>query len=468
MRNAIAAALVGLLLAGPLVAAEPQRLADYLPSDAAISYLHDPSAVPGEGNDVGGGLIHLADRMGLVPDSGKVLVNLATAAPIFGRYPHAITLLDVSAERTERDAVVLSGLRMAMVFWAPDGDVEIRQAAQTILSAYIYQDVTRSTWKQAGKFKYQELRDSRLPGWLTIELGRVGKVYVISLGEGSFARIAAIGDRPADSLARDPWYAAQMKRVKGERPSTIVHSDWDTLRRNLEKALPGRVDQVARGFETPGLSRVAWAMSFSGRKLYSRLFYREADKPTGIVDLSDPDCFTDDQVKQVVPDSASYYGVARMPVGLYYKRMFAALSAALPQRDREKIAWGWKEYAGGVDASAGQKLADSLGPVVWIHDWPAHPLGVPGACTVVADVRNSAAARQNAGALIGVLTRWITAKSDNSKLFRAQVRREGEDPAWYLSIGLLGPAVRFTDRHMILSWSPTAARQNADHVARGD
>ncbi|MCG3181808.1 MAG: hypothetical protein BIFFINMI_04231 [Phycisphaerae bacterium] len=450
---------------------EEAKLADFLPADAVVSYIYDPAHLP-EGVAMTEGmtnrLIRWADRTGLVPDSGKVVANLATAAPVFASRPHAISLIDFSARTTPRDRHVMAAMRLAIVFWAPDGDDDIRRALMRIFADYFYggsEGPTTIAWQQAGKWKFQRIHDKRMPAWLRdIEVGRIGKAYVIGLGRGSFEAIADAAARPETSLGRNAWYVRQMEAVIGRRAMS-VYCDWLQVSRRIEGIIPGRADAIAGAFDTPHLEHFAWALSFSGRKLYSRLFYEETGKPTGRLDLSNPDDFTPEQVARMVPAGAHYYGAARLPIGKYVARLQAAMELSLSAHKKGRLSDGWKKYAGQLEFAAVRRLFDTMGPEIWIHDWPVHPMRLPGAVTIVTQVRDEPAARRDTAAVMSVLDHWLQAKSQGSKLARLEIRKDPEAPAWWLQFGLMGPAMRYADAWMILSWSPEAARLAAEELA---
>jgi hypothetical protein len=468
----IAAAVV-LSAVGPVCADQPRGLSDLLPADAIVSYIADPGAYPqpAEPGGSAGGLVNLLDKAGMLKGRGKIIANLATAAPVFATRRHAVSLLDFTARRDERGKHVMGRFCLAVLIWSPEGDGDIRAAIGRIFADYFYlgdngEGPSRMVWKKAGQYRYQEIHDQRLPDWLKeIEVGRIGPAYVVGLGRGTFARIAAVADKPADSLARDDWFADRMGELKGRRAVTI-HSDWGRLGERVDTFLPGRVEAVARCFKTPGLRRVAWVQSFAGRKCYSRLSYRQADKPTGHVVLSDPDQFDAAEVARIVPEGASWYAVGRIPAGAYFGRLAAALELCWSKRRVDQFDAGWKQFAGHVKPGEAQAMFDNLGPVVWMHDWPRHPLDLPGAFTVVMEVKNRTAAWRHTDSIFKALAAWLAHKNAGSKLATLALRRQADEPAWFLQMGLLGPALHFARQHAVLSWSPQAARDNVEHVDR--
>jgi hypothetical protein len=88
--------------------------------------------------------------------------------------------------------------------------------------------------------------------------------------------------------------------------------------------------------------------------------------------------------------------------------------------------------------------------------------------------------RQVRTALDTVIAAWseylkeIAVRNPSNKLARVTVLR-ADDGIWYLQAGILGPAVKVTEKYIVISWSPEALRQalkamnleNSTPVVRG-
>ena len=163
--------------------------------------------------------------------------------------------------------------------------------------------------------------------------------------------------------------------------------------------------------------------------------------------------------RTIIPDDASGFAVLDLDPSALVARVRDAYLAAKspPAQESVRAFWHDLEVQSGLSIEA-DILSLLRGPVV-IHDSPRHALRLPLAWTVLLRVREDPAAlRVGIDRLLSV---GQNALGDGGafRLIR------DEDDVWYLDFGLAGPAVLVTDRWLILSFSPSAVRQNAEHLA---
>ena len=59
------------------------------------------------------------------------------------------------------------------------------------------------------------------------------------------------------------------------------------------------------------------------------------------------------------------------------------------------------------------------------------------------------------------------AERSGTKLMRVKVRQDKKDGIWYLQAGILGPALKVTERYLVISWSPQALRDALQSIEPG-
>jgi hypothetical protein len=94
-----------------------------------------------------------------------------------------------------------------------------------------------------------------------------------------------------------------------------------------------------------------------------------------------------------------------------------------------------------------------------LFDYPPHPLEIPFALTVAIEIDDPKAVRTAIDALLESWGRYLDERAERNKttLVRLKVKR-AEDGVWFLQAGILGPALKVTERYVVLSWSPEALR----------
>ena len=71
--------------------------------------------------------------------------------------------------------------------------------------------------------------------------------------------------------------------------------------------------------------------------------------------------------------------------------------------------------------------------------------------------------------LLATWSRYLDqrAQRKGTTLMRVKVKHD-DDGVWYLQAGILGPALKVTDRYAVISWSPQALRDALKYIWRKD
>jgi hypothetical protein len=132
--------------------------------------------------------------------------------------------------------------------------------------------------------------------------------------------------------------------------------------------------------------------------------------------------------------------------------------AAKRPTKQERLREFWAEVEREADISIERDLLAQLGPQIVIHNFPRHPLNIPVARTVVAEITGSAIAVRTV--VDRLLRRFARDLAGSESGWASLQCHQAPDGVWYLQAGVYGPAVAVTDQWLVISFSPAAVRQN--------
>jgi hypothetical protein len=462
--------------------AAPRPITALLPADSLVVYMARPygqsesrpaadavgtSQPDATGPSISSVLVFLS-ASGLVPDEGQVYADIAGTLPLLGQFEHAVVLLDISsrivhaaASGPDEDApevsLRLKDLQTAVIFRTEGRQRTVLEHVNRIIGRYTNADVADLATATIGGHSYQRLKDERLPGWAVWEWGRLDDFFVVSFGAGAFEKVAAAYAGKAESLAEDPWFRSAAAKTGSDR----ALAQWFIALSRLEKRVatvgPSRHTRVVQALGAAGMTHDLWTIGREGRVMTWYRCYRR-DGQDVVRRYSDPE----DQpqnLRKIIPEEARYYGIIRVPTGWLVDNLPRAWLAAQSEghvRTWSRI-WNRLEEETGVDIRG--SLIDHLGEHVIIFDYPPHPLRIPFALTIAIEIDNPRSLQMATDTLLAAWSRYLDERADQTrmKLVRLKVRHQ-QDGVWYLQAGIPGPALKVTDRYLLLSWSPQALR----------
>ena len=450
----------------PSLHAIPPALTEAVPADALAVYLssgpdHTDNA---DGNwSAIGVLAFLADqasRKGLlakIDSTCRLWLDVFTSWSVVSEQPAALVLLDITGKQRTDGGHELAGLRAAVILHTRGHNERIERRIQYWLTVHTNDEHSKLTVQSHDGGTTFRLRDRRLPSWATFSWGAVGEYYILAVGSDAHRSVTEVLAGRAKSLARDPWFAASLDRVRHARPRSAWYVRAEKLGRRGDPQLARKIDNVQKALDLGGAQRGLWTVSRKGRSIeISSAVRRNGDDEAGVLAS---DSLLHGVDRTIIPDDASGFAVLDVDPSALVARVRDAYLAAKSPPAQESARAFWHE----VEVQSGLSIeADILpllrGPVV-IHDSPRHPLRLPLALTILVPVREDPAAlRVRLDRLLSV-GQHALGDSGALRLIRDQ------DDVWYLDFGLAGPAVLVTDRWLILSFSPSAVRQNAKHLA---
>ncbi len=380
-------------------------------------------------------------------------------------------LLDVSSRVVERNAesdqiedlvkglsLRLNRLQTAVVFRANKDRGIIVEQLNRIVGRYTNKSLaTLSTHTIAG-CTFQRLTDQRLPVWASWEWGSIGQYFVIGFGEGSFASIAEVyaGERP--SLTADSWFSQSLTTTQGKDALAFWYIALERLSASVGAAAARRMTGVTSALQADNLTHDLWAIGQDGRALRCYRCYRRNGRNV-TRRYSDPGHFPAEH-SRIIPDEAKHIAVINVPTRWLVDSLPRGWLAAQSESNRSKWVRAWKKVEQEAGIDIGGSLFSHLGEYIVAFDYPPHPLHIPFALTLAIEIDDPNAVRMAIDALLTAWGQYLDERAEiaGTTLVRIKVRHAG-DGVWFLQAGILGPALKVTDRYIVLSWSPTALRE---------
>lgn len=482
MRTLLVAALilatVSPAAAPPAPPSSPSPVTHLIPADSLIAYVARaygraegpaPTSAPSETAQPWlSSVLNLLNAGGLIPDEGQVFVDIASALPLLGRFDHALVLIDVSSQlihtpAREADAPVQQSLRLrhmeaAVIFKTDGAHKTVLEVMNRIVGRYTHDGVADLTTHQVGEYSYDRLSDDRLPGWAIWEWGRLGDHFVVCFGAGAFEKIADTYAGKRAPLSRDAWYRTASGLVSADDALAQWFIGFDRVERRIGEVAQGRNRRVVSALGADAISRDLWVVGRHGRAMtWYRCFQR--NNKNEVRRYSDPAAFGARHLS-IVPGEAAHFAIIHVPTRWLVDNLPRAWVASMSQRNIDKWtrAWTSLEQETGIDISAG--LIDHVGENVVIFDHPKHPLDIPFALTVAIEITDHRAVKLASDALLRAWARYLDerARHRGNPLYRFKVLQAPDD-VWYLQAGILGPAMKVTERYIVISWSPQALRE---------
>jgi hypothetical protein len=392
----------------------------------------------------------------------QLTLRLFEALGVVVRYPFAIALIDARAKTADADgsASKVDQLRIAAVVKTNGESGPFRRIIQKVVNEQTDSGPATLARKKAGRWQYQELHDSRLPQWCVIAWGDLGEHFVITLGDGVWAQIAAVAAGESESISRDAW-VAKIRAQRRPEPLIEVVVAMQDIRARLDPFVQGRATEFFNAWHSTDARRAHWALGFEGRALYCVAHYQQ-DHATVRRQYANPRV-RDPRLLRTIPDE-SRYAVYNVKVAEFLPRLIASFYATRSADYREAAAQLWKQIQDELEINAEHDALAHLGGSIVLHNYPPHPLHLPLAFTALIEIREEPAKVRHT--LDKLCTAWqagLDKVADESGIPSHARLYQDDDGVWFLQFGpVAGLAWTFTDRFIVTSWSPAALRDYLD------
>lgn len=420
---------------------------------------------PGAVEDLGRLLITLK-TMGLLPEKGRILADIAGTLPLLSRQPYALVLLDITAKQLGPGSYRLNDMRSALIVDNTGVAVELERRVRDLLTTYADDQNGHLEKPEKDGVRYYRLIDKRLPGWAVSEWGTVDGYLVVGFGQGAFETILA-GIRGHDPvLADDPWYQQAHQRCSAVNSGLEGYLAVSSLEKRLENVVNDTVRKALAAVMLDRADRVLGTVGFDGRALHSELLVRDRDGADHHKLLTGKEVAAPDVLAQI-PASAKSYAAFRLPLATAFRAVRTAYYKTQTEERQRRFSTGWARLETEFDFDVETGLFDHLGDHLIFVSYPPHPLRLPlmGSIWLQTDGERATIART----VDAMMTAWQQYSQKPATGLAArfnltpQINR-AEDGVWYLQLGLLGPAMTVTDGWIVISFSPDAVRQNVAHL----
>ena len=366
-------------------------------------------------------------------------------------HPHALVILDASAEPLPDGGHRLATIHAGLVVRCGEDLAAIEHRVQHLLTTYTNTVGSKlTTWRRATDVVHR-LTDARLPDWATIEWGHRRGLYLVTIGAGTFERLAAAMDGTSPNLANDVWLAEAGNEPDFRRASVFVYLRPQVFIDQADPLLARKIRATLLAMRLDGLTRALWTSHYDGRMLEAQVLLERAGRTERRPIASAR--FLGAVAPSVVPTEADRVAAFQISPGDLLNRTANAYLATLSERSREQERAFWRDLQAQAGVSIGADIFAQLDRPIIVYDYPKHPLRIPLVRTYVVPIKGKAA----------TLRRHIDAFLNHiNKMYEdcgfIGLRRDASG-MWYLTMGIAGPALTVTDEWLVLGYSPTAVRR---------
>jgi len=407
-------------------------------------------------------VLGLLEITGLLRGGGQVFADIVAGLPLLATHEFAIILLDARTTvapdaqgSTTRPSVRLGSLQAAVVLRTGGRDDDAMDWLNRVIGRYTNSDEASLSEFKTGAATGQRLVDRRTPEWAVLEWAQVEQAFVMGLGYGTVERIAAARRRHAPRLADDRWYVAARARCAPATAWVEFFVNFERSRERLGPAAAERIDGWQRSLHSSRTNRELWVFGADDREWSCRRLAQAENGDRLRIYAGRPG--DAERYASILPAGARRFAVLRVPVADLVRDLPAGLLAIQSGRTSAAMEKWWRAWEHDKAIDIDGALLANIEDELLVMDFPPHPLGVPLALTVAAPIRHSSDVR---AAVAAALEAWEQrlARDDRSPLLRMSIQRTSDD-IWFLRAGIAGPAMKVSDRFIVMSWSPQALRE---------
>ncbi len=403
---------------------------------------------------------------GMVPEAGRMWVDLVTSLPVLSRHPHAAVLLDVTAREMAPEVYRLNDLQAALVIDSGGLTHDIDGRIRDLLRTYSNADDGRIEKIERDGRVHHRLVDQRLPGWTAIEWGELDGCVLVTVGQGAYARMVRAIAGDGETLDATGWFRDAARRLRLPVCTLGIYVDLARLEKRLGEFVDERAANVREAMQLDDVERFLWVFGVEDRALRSDVWIRGENGRDRFVRLTGPGV-AHPSVEAAIPEDSPGYAVFRMPLMRSVERWRHALLQSKSSYGRQMMVRAWEKLEARYGFNANEGIVAHLGEHLVIQPYPRHPLGLP-LLSLWIEI-DPAHREQVARTLDGIMSAWRDhvnpAHKQTPSRFTLQPRIDRtQDGLWYLQLGLVGPAIGLSERWMVVSYSPQAVRVNLEHL----
>lgn len=446
-----------------------------IPDDVMAVYFGRPSPEIATRPQTQGGVslstwLFSLKQMGVIPQEGRVIADIAGTIPMLGSRPHAVTLLDITVYELKPEVYRLEQLKAGLIVDVGEMGDDFDRRIRDLLLTYTRKTHNEIENRNADGVRYFRLVDDRLPEWAVAEWGRAGKLLIVGYGRGAFEKLLATVRHKNKSLLQDDWFAWAYERCHGQVSGIALYVDPTRINERLGPITEDRPAEVLQALKLQDAQRIFWTISSEGRALRSEgaALTVEDERLYGL--LSGPELIAD-EVRTTIPPQADQYAAFRMPLAEFFRNGREAYLQSKPSEFREMADRVWAEWENDYRFDAERGLINQLGEHLIFHTFPRHPLRLPLICTIwIETTDDTETIRRTVDAMMQLWQRRLQRPPETQPNpaqavggLRPRIY-QSSDSIWYMQLGVLGPSLAVTDGWIVISFSPYAVRQNVEYL----
>lgn len=445
--------------------AVPRELIRAVPAETlAVYFLEGPTkdAAAAQPSTLGmaGYFVDQARDWGLLnnlDEDSRIRLDVFSSIPLIFDYPHALMLFDIRAEPRRGESHQLKTLEAALILHTKGDNARIEHRIQHLLKSYTNTDDTTMTPRETKGGTVYLLRDRRTEDWTELGWGRIGDLYIVTIGTGAMDRVVEAIDGTRPRLTDDDWFHKGFDTLSGEQAAFALHLRFDKMPGEDDEALARKVERASRELGAANAERALWTIVQRDRAVIAKGILRKQGRDE--VQWITGDGLPESELTRIVPPQASWYAVIRLEPGAFLRGVAQTYIAARSTARRAKLLERWKlmEEKSGVNVER-ELLSKLRGPLVSLG-YPKHAFGLPLAWTRVMSIEGDPAAFQRD------LDKVMQAAADLMPKDEVSTLRHDADGVWYLHFGLEGPAIAVAGQRLVISFSPTAIRQYLGYLS---
>ncbi len=456
---------------------ERQDILHAIPSDCVGAYVSfDASSSEQKAFGMLASLISAAGISGALNTNQQIIADMALVTLNLAKYPHAIFVRDISAKRlNSEDSFALAEISGGIIIKAKkDKHREILALLKKIIDHYFTSADAKITWIGKGRYRHQRLTAKELPKWASWEWISLDNYFVFVVGKGVLNETVETITKKRESITSN-----YLIKLANEHDTDIANRvfmgyiDVIRLRNQLSSVMKNTFENVLDALDASELETWLFSAGFTGRAFISKIYLQW---PTGaemgyLTDMISPS----NPLYKAIPPQASSYGVSYINVSEGMKSIVSTYLQSRNAQKREKLIRNYNKLMKRAGLSDIDKLIfRHLGPVMIIHDWPAHPLGWPFAKTFVIQHDGSEELKRNWKKVLPVWQMLMRKISHNDKIKNAPIDLGNifsvqldctDDNIWFIHLGpIVLAAAGLQNQFLVISHSPLAVRVNIKYL----
>lgn len=390
----------------------------------------------------------------------KLALRVAESFSVAIRYPFALAAIDASARPSKSpDSQVVDDLRIALIIQTGGDASPFRRIIQKTANDLTDDGQAKIEKLTAGPYTYEELRDKRIDepfAW-----GEIGGCFVFTYGVGVWPVIASVAEGKRESLAKVEWVSRA--RADSPQPRLIeIYAAMREIRRRLDPVVEQRASEFFKAWKADQIDDAAWVLGFEGRGMYCVAHFLSGGEMAKRV-YAHPSMASPELLK-AVPESARF-AVYRFPMSTFLPRFFGGYYSTRGEKLRRAAIDVLNRIQAKHKFNVQTDILEHLGDTIVLHNDPPHPLRLPLAFTTLIPIESDAAGvRERVELLLTDWQSYLNEPEADGTPATATLDRDG-DGVWSFRWGpLVGLSWTFTEKFLIISWSPTAVREYLDHA----